>query len=112
MKNKNFTFLVPSYNCESFIYKNSLKLIRKINKSKISYKITFINDASSDNTLKELKRVKSKFKNISIISCKKNLGKSFAIRQGLKLAKSNYIILIDCDLPYFEKLILLIKKLN
>ena len=31
---------------------------------------------------------------------------------GLKKAKSDYIILIDCDLPYFDKFNLLVKKLK
>tara|TARA_B100000900_G_scaffold401303_1_gene405838 strand:+ start:474 stop:1214 length:741 start_codon:yes stop_codon:yes gene_type:complete len=112
MKNKNFTFLIPSYNCENFIYKNSSKLIKKINKLKISYKIIFINDASSDNTLKELKRVKSKFKKISIISYKKNLGKSAALLVGLKKCKNNIVVFYDCDLPYFTYLPRVIKLLK
>jgi glycosyltransferase involved in cell wall biosynthesis len=44
MNNKKFTFLIPSYNCENFIYKNSNKLINKIKKTKIYYELIFIND--------------------------------------------------------------------
>ncbi len=35
MKNKKFTFLIPCYNSEKFIYKNSIRLIKKIKKTKI-----------------------------------------------------------------------------
>jgi len=111
MNNKKFTFLIPSYNCENFIYRNSTKLINKIKKTKISYELIFINDSSSDNTLKELKKIESKYKNTSIISCKKNLGKSAALQIGLKKCKTDIVIFYDCDLPYFNYLQKLIKLL-
>lgn len=104
MKNKHFTFLIPSYNCEKFIVDNSSKLIKKINKTKINYKLIFINDGSTDNSLKELKKVKLKNQNISIISYKKNLGKSAALLIGLKKCKDQIVVFYDCDLPYFTYL--------
>ena len=112
MNNKKFTFLIPSYNCESFIYKNSIKLINKIKKTKIYYELIFIDDASSDNTLKELKKIRSKYKNISIISYKQNLGKSAALQIGLKKCKRGIVVFYDCDLPYFSYLPKLIKLLK
>ena len=111
MKNKKFTFLIPCYNCENFIYQNSVKLIKKIKKTKISYNLIFINDASTDSTLQELKKIEKKFRNISIISYKKNLGKSAALQIGLKKCKTNIVVFYDCDLPYFSYLPRLIKLL-
>ena len=111
MKNKKFTFLIPCYNCENFIYQNSVKLIKKIKKTKISYNLIFINDASTDSTLQELKKIEKKFRNISIISYKKNLGKSAALQIGLKKCKTNIVIFYDCDLPYFNYLPKLINLL-
>ena len=63
MSKKVFTFLIPCFNCDQFIFKNSLKLIKKINQSKINYKVIFLNDGSTDNTLAELKKIKLKKKN-------------------------------------------------
>jgi polyisoprenyl-phosphate glycosyltransferase len=111
MKKKKFTFLIPCYNSEKFIYKNSIKLIKKIKETKISYELIFINDASSDNTLQMLRRIKAKYKNISIISYKKNLGKSAALKIGLKKCKTDIVVFYDCDLPYFGYLPRLIKLL-
>lgn len=112
MKNKKFTFLVPSYNYAKLIYQNSTKLINKIKKSKISYELIFINDGSSDETLEELKKIKSKYKNTSIISYKKNLGKSAALLMGLKKCKTDIVVFYDCDLPYFNYLPKVIKLLK
>ncbi len=113
MKNKKFTFLVPCYNSEKFIYKNSIRLISKIKKTKIIYNLIFINDASSDSTLDLLKKIRAKYNNTSIISYKKNLGKSAALKIGLKKCKTGIVVFYDCDLPYFSylpKLIELLKK--
>ena len=106
----SISIIVPCYNAEKFIDKNISLLIKKLNKFKIKSEIILINDGSDDNTYYKIKRLKKK--SIKVINLKKNHGKSFAVRQGLKKAKLDYIILIDCDLPYFEKLKLLIDKLK
>lgn len=106
----SISIIVPCYNAEKFIDKNISLLIKKLNKFKIKSEIILINDGSDDNTYYKIKRLKKK--SIKVINLKKNHGKSYAVRQGLKKAKMDYIILIDCDLPYFEKLKLLIDKLK
>ena len=112
MSKKVFTFLIPCFNCDQFIFRNSLKLIKKINQTKIHYNLIFLNDGSTDDTLIELKKIKSK-KNIKIISFKNNSGKSTILKFALKKCQEGIVILYDCDLPYFSyltKLIGLLKK--
>ncbi len=112
MSKKVFTFLIPCFNCDQFIFRNSLKLIKKINQTKIHYNLIFLNDGSTDDTLVELKKIKSK-KNIKIISFKNNSGKSTILKFALKKCQEGIVILYDCDLPYFSyltKLIGLLKK--
>ena len=101
---KNFSFLVPCYNCEKTITKNSKKLIKKVLSKKIKFEIIFINDGSTDKTLDKLKDIVSKNKNLSIISYKKNLGKSAALKSGIKKSKYKILVFFDSDLPYFEYL--------
>ncbi len=115
MFKKKFTFLIPCFNCEKFILKNSFKLIKKIEKSRINYQIIFINDGSNDNTFLELKKIKHNKKKIKIISHKENLGKSEVLKLALKSCNNEIIVFYDCDLPYFQyltKLIDLLKKGN
>lgn len=105
-----FSIIIPCFNSEKFIRKNLILLISKVRKLKILYEIIIINDGSNDNTLSEIYKIKNK--HLRIINLKKNYGKSFAVRKGIKLAKLNNIILLDCDLPYFNKFELIVKKLN
>lgn len=107
---KKITFIVPCYNSEEFIVKSHFRLKKKIQSFGIKYKIYYINDGSNDLTLKELYKIKDK--NIKIISNNTNLGKSASIIKALKLVRTNFIILLDCDLPYLNYLKKVIYELN
>lgn len=106
----SFSVIIPCYNSEKFVRGNIKKVITKLLNHKVFFEIILVNDGSTDNTLFEINKLKSNF--IKIINLKKNRGKSYAVRQGLKKAKNDFIILIDCDLPYFEKFIFILKKLE
>lgn len=113
---KNITFIIPCYNCEKTIIQNYLRLKKKIltllskKRSTFRYEIFYINDGSNDNTLKKLLSIKDK--NIKIINNNINLGKSTSIIKAIRLVKTNFIILLDCDLPYLSYLNKVIYELN
>lgn len=105
------TFIIPCYNAENIIIKNYKRLSQFTKKNKIKRKIIYINDGSSDNTIKKLKKIKDR--DVNILDNKKNLGKSKSIINCLKKIKTKNVILIDCDLSYFEylnKVIVSLKK--
>ena len=89
------SIIIPIFNEEKYIG----PLLKKINKIKLieNYKkeIICVNDGSTDDSLKILK----KFKKIKIIS-QKNSGKGHAVQRGIKKAKGKYIIVQDSDLEY------------
>ena len=107
---KSISIIIPCYNAEKFIEKNIRFLIKIIKKEKLSYQLILIDDGSTDNTKKIIKRLINK--SIKKIFLPKNFGKSFAIKLALKSTKHKNIILIDCDLPYVDKLRLVLKKLK
>lgn len=110
---KKFSFIIPCYNCEKFIHKNIVKLINYIKRLNIKFEILLINDGSEDNTLLKLNLLKKRYRFIKIINNEKNTGKSYCIIQGLKKNIYKNVVLIDCDLPYFNSLksvIYLLKK--
>lgn len=98
------SFVIPCYNCEKFIIENIKKLKKKILSLKIKYEIILIDDGSNDSSCKKIKDHIKKNKFISLIENKKNQGKSFSVIKGIKKSKYNFIIMIDCDLPYFNSL--------
>jgi len=104
------TFIVPCFNAEKFILNTNSKLVRFFNKHKINYKIFYINDGSKDETLLKLKKISSR--KIKIFDNPINLGKSKTIINTLKFVKTNKVVLIDCDLPYFGSLKEIINSLK
>jgi len=105
-----FTFIIPCHNSEEIIVNNYKKLKKFISQNRIKSKIIYINDSSKDNTLKELNKIKDK--KVTIINNKINLGKSRSISRMLKKINTDFVILIDCDLPYFKYLNEIIKNLK
>lgn len=111
----NFSFIIPCYNCESFIFNNIKRLENKLKSLKISYELILVDDGSTDKTLEKLNSVSKKHKSIKILKNTKNIGKSYSTLKGIKKSKFNNIVTIDCDLPYFNsihKIINLLKKGN
>tara|TARA_B100000886_G_scaffold78999_2_gene51190 strand:- start:1404 stop:2108 length:705 start_codon:yes stop_codon:yes gene_type:complete len=93
------SIIIPIYNEEKIIK----KLLKKVNSTKkIRKEIIVINDGSTDNTLKILKKDCKKMYT-KIISYKKNIGKGYACRQGISKSRGGIIIIQDGDLEYNPK---------
>ena len=98
---KSLSIVFPLFNEE----KRLLKLFREIKKfsfkNKLNIEFIFINDGSTDSSLKLLKNFKkenSQIKKFNIISYKKNKGKGFALKKGVSKAKNKWILTMDIDL--------------
>lgn len=104
MTNKKLSLIVPCFNASKFVNQNIHKLIKFLKEKKYKYELILIDDGSFDNTFFNLKQLQSKFKKIKILKNKKNCGKSYSIIRAFKETKYENIILIDCDLPYFNAL--------
>ena len=110
-QNKKISFIIPVFNQEKNIKKNIVRLISKL--KKINYEIIIVNDGSNDKTFNEIVTLQNKIKNIKLINNKNNKGKGYSIRKAAKSIdpKSNKIIMIDGDLPYFRYLNTMINTL-
>ena len=89
-----FSVIIPVYNEDE----NLLQLIHEIKVSLVdidNYEIIFINDASTDNSLETLKKIRDS--NIKVLNNKINSGQSFSIHHGIKKSLYNIIITIDGD---------------
>ena len=101
MKTKTLTIIVPVYNEEENIHRifskiKKLGFLLKIKNLNFRLKYLFINDGSSDKTLKNLKKCVD-FKNTNFISSELNNGKSKALNLGIQNAKADFIGFMDGD---------------
>ena len=90
-----FSVVIPLFNEED----NLVSLIKEIKKSLIGYddfELIFVNDCSTDDTLKILEKEKNKFE-FKILNNNKNCGQSYSIYIGIKNSKYNTIVTLDGD---------------
>ncbi len=85
----DISIIIPVYNEEGNIGKLIDNILSKI---KLNKEIIIVNDGSTDNTIEEIKS-----KNCKIINLEKNMGKGFAMREGIKLSSGNYILFMGGD---------------
>lgn len=107
----DLTIIVPVYNEENVIQKFYDTLIETLHKeSSISWKVLFVDDGSTDNTLDNIIGLANINENVKFISLSKHFGKESAIYAGLELAYKNLetsnCVLMDVDLQDPPELIL------
>jgi glycosyltransferase involved in cell wall biosynthesis len=95
------SILVPVFNEEKTI-KNILEKINlldlKTGKELVAKEVVVINDGSTDKTSEILKDNPNLYS--ILINNKKNFGKGYAVKEGLKLCSGDYVIIQDADNEY------------
>jgi len=91
------SIIIPAYNEESIIGKNTERLIEFLDEKNLECEIFLCNNGSTDNTLRIANQLAKKYKKIKVISIlEKGVGTVF--KKAVKLAKYNNIISQDIDL--------------
>jgi len=110
---KNFnkdrtSLIIPLYNEENRL-DYCFRIIEKILKKKIFYEVIFVNDGSTDQSKKKLIKFIKQNK-IKLISYKINMGKGYAIKKGVLLSRSNWVLICDLDMSVLPSQYLTWKK--
>ena len=97
MKIKKLSIIMPAFNEEATIAK-TIKRVLKANIPGVSKELIVINDGSKDKTKKAIKNIKDR--RIVLIDKKVNQGKGAGIRDAIKKATGDVLIIQDADLEY------------
>ena len=98
-KKELITCIVPCFNEEEVIpifYKEIKKVSSEM--KEVDFEYLFIDEGSSDKTLKLLRDYAKKDKRVRCISFSKNYGKEAGMYAGLNNAKGDYVAIMDVDL--------------
>jgi hypothetical protein len=114
MPNKRkVSIIIPCYNEQSILEKNSIEIKKIMDTTKFDYDVILIDDKSQDRTVEIAQKIVSKYKNFKLMCHKKNMGRGGTVSEGIKSTNSDIVGFIDIDLEtpewYLPKLISSIK---
>jgi glycosyltransferase involved in cell wall biosynthesis len=105
--------LIPVFNEGeniSPLYEEVTSVLRQIDRD---YEVIFIDDGSSDDTLKQLKVISQKDSNIKVLSLSRNFGQTAALTAGIDFSKGKIIVPMDGDLQNDPKdILVLLQKIE
>ncbi|MBM9501986.1 glycosyltransferase family 2 protein [Leptospira sp. 201903071] len=109
-KKKTIDIVIPSFNEEGNVAVLYQRLKNVIPVS-YNFRIIFVDDGSSDETLSEIRKLSQRSSNIRFISFSKNFGHQVALKAGLDHSDADCVISLDADLQHPPELIpILIQK--
>lgn len=95
---KRISVVIPEYKGVSMIGCLLERLNQSLSTISENYEVILVNDCSPDNTWQEIRKYASKDKRIVGLNLSKNFGEHYAISAGLKYAKGEWVVVMDCDL--------------
>tara|TARA_B100000900_G_scaffold279812_1_gene239367 strand:- start:230 stop:1228 length:999 start_codon:yes stop_codon:yes gene_type:complete len=93
MNNPNITVVMPVYNAELYLDDSITSILEQ---SYRDFEFIIINDGSTDDSLKIIKKYKHLDERIVLIS-RENKGLIASLNEGVKLAKGKYVARMDAD---------------
>lgn len=92
----SISVIIPVYNEEGAIEDTLNRLLSVIKDSKREFEVICVNDGSRDKSAEII----SKFKNVKLVSHKVNRGYGASLKDGIKEAKGEHILITDADGTY------------
>lgn len=100
---KTIGAMIPLYNeseCLSELYKRLSAVLSSIseNGKRYDYRILFINDGSTDDSIEIIRTMREKDKRVDYLDLARNYGKEIAMAAGFDFVKGDAVIILDADL--------------
>jgi glycosyltransferase involved in cell wall biosynthesis len=93
------SIIIPVYN-EKKTLRELIRRVKAVRLPGVKKEIVIVDDCSTDGSRQVIKDIKQKNSGIKVIYRQQNGGKGLAIRDGLKIAGGDYLIIQDADLEY------------
>ncbi|MET0779330.1 MAG: glycosyltransferase [Candidatus Saccharimonadales bacterium] len=89
--------VVPLYNESAGFEPFHDSLVAILQQAGMQYEIVYVNDGSTDGTLKKINAVAADDSAIRVLSLTRNFGKEVATTAGIHMARGNAIVTLDAD---------------
>jgi len=98
MRNIELSIIVPLFNEEDSVALLFKKIKEASLQTKKEYEIIFVDDGSSDSTVKKSVAIASKDNHLRVVVFRKNFGQTPAMAAGIDLARGEILVTMDGDL--------------
>lgn len=95
---KKVSIVVPLFNEEESLQPLSTEIRNVVLNMPLQYEVIFVDDGSTDKSLRAIKNICKGDRNFRYISFQKNYGKSAALHVGFKHVRGDVVITMDADL--------------
>ena len=92
------SLVIPVYFNADTLKELHMKVRDVLRKNQYYFEIIFVEDGSSDNSLKILRSIAKENENVIVISLEKNIGQQRAVITGLAYSRGNKVVIMDADL--------------
>ncbi len=97
-KKIDVSVVIPLYNEEQSLMPLSLGIRDALDRMNSTYEVIFVDDGSTDNSLRVLREIHRKNRRYKYISFRRNYGKSAALSVGFQNAVGRIVVTMDADL--------------
>ena len=94
----DITLIVPVLNEELSIRPFAERTVPILEQAGLSWDIIFVNDGSTDGTLREIRALRERYPQVSALDLSRNFGKEIALCAGLDHAHGRAVVPLDVDL--------------
>lgn len=98
----DISIIIPSYNTRDLLRRCLNSIVLSLRDSKLSYEVIVVDNGSMDGTVSNLKSqismTNKEGSKLTVIENKENVGYGRANNQGIKIAKGEYILLLNSDI--------------
>lgn len=94
-ENMDVSIIMPAYNEEKSIGEQLRKVQAVMDESGVDYHLIVVDDGSTDHTADEASRY-----NVQLIRLPQNCGYGAALKAGISVARTEYVVIIDADGTY------------
>ena len=99
-KHIKLSIVIVSYNTKDLLVDCLESIANTVKKT--SYEVIVVDNASTDNTVKEISKSDLKIQHLEIIQNHRNEGFSVANNKGIKIAKGQYILFLNPDMVMYD----------
>jgi len=107
---KQFSVIVPTRNESECIEKTLGKIVETLEKGGIGYEILVMDDNSKDGTKEKVEKAAEKNPKIKLVNRSEPYGFGYSIRDGIRMAKGEYSVIMMADLSDDPELLPKIKE--